>query len=107
VYINQGAVTDVVLDIRKNSKTYGQHFSIEITEQNPVAIYIPVGCAHGYLSKQNNTIVSYLQTSVYNNQCDKGIKWNSFGMNWNSNNQIITERDLSFLPFDKFKGTFL
>lgn len=99
VYLNQGKITDVVLDIRKSSPTYGRHFSIELNIKNPILIYIPIGCAHGYLSLEDDTMVTYLQTSCYNNACDKGIKYNSFGMKWNIKKPIISDRDLSFPDF--------
>jgi len=96
VYLNQGKILDVVLDIRKSSPTYGQHFSIKLNTEKPILIYIPIGCAHGFLSLENDTMVTYMQTSCYNNACDKGIKYNSFGINWKVENPIMSERDLSF-----------
>lgn len=99
VYLDNGKIIDVVLDIRKSSPTYGQHFTIKLNTDNPILVYIPVGCAHGFLSLEDNTIVTYLQTSVYNNICDKGIKYNSFKMNWGVENPIISERDLNFPDF--------
>ena len=96
VYVNQGAILDVVLDIRKKSTTYGQYFNIKIDISNPVVVYIPIGCAHGFLSLEYNTMVTYMQTSVYNQSCDKGIQYNSFGMDWGVNKPIISERDLVF-----------
>lgn len=99
VYLNQGKILDVVLDIRKLSPTYRQYFSIKLNTENPILIYIPVGCAHGFLSLEDHTMVTYLQTSCYNNECDKGIKYNSFGMNWGTENPIISERDISFPNF--------
>ena len=106
VFVNKGSIVDVVLDIRKNSKTFGQHFFTTITEDAPKLIYIPVGCAHGFLSLQNDTIVSYIQTSTYNKDCDNGIIWNSFGMDWGIENPIISPRDNLFDTFESFKSPF-
>ena len=99
VYLNQGKILDVVLDIRKSSPTYGQHYSIDLKPENPILVYIPVGCAHGFLSLEDQTLVTYMQATCYNNKCDKGIKYNSFGMDWGINVPIISERDLSFPDF--------
>jgi len=99
VYLNQGKIVDVVLDIRKNSSTYGQYFSIEITDESPVLIYIPVGCAHGFLSLEDHTMVTYMQTSCYDSNCDKGINYKSFGMDWEIDNPIISARDSGFPDF--------
>lgn len=106
VYLNQGKIIDVVLDIRKSSPTYGQHFSTELYTQNPILIYIPVGCAHGFLSMEDNTMVTYLQSSCYNNASDKGIKYSSFGMKWEIENPILSERDLCFPDFSETKLDF-
>ncbi len=96
VYVNQGSILDVILDIRKKSVTFGQYYKIEISTKDPILIYIPTGCAHGFLSLENNTMVTYLQTSCYNRLSDMGIKYNSFGMDWGNKSPIISERDLSF-----------
>lgn len=106
VYLNKGKIIDVVLDVRKSSPTYGQHFSIELSTENPISIYIPVGCAHGFLSLDDHTMVTYMQTSCYNNACDKGINYNSFGMTWGIENPIMSERDLSFPDFLKTNFNF-
>ena len=107
VYVNQGGIIDVVLDIRKESKTFGQHFCIEVSALHPKLIYIPIGCAHGFHSLQDNTIVSYMQTSVYDKDCDQGIKWDSFGMNWQVTRPVISNRDQAFDVFKKFKTPFV
>lgn len=99
VSLIQGEIIDVVLDIRQSSPTYGKYFSIRFNAKNPLLVYIPIGCAHGFLSLEDNTIVTYLQTSCFNNLCDKGIKYNSFGMNWGIENPILSDRDLGFLNF--------
>jgi len=106
VYLNQGAVTDVVLDIRKNSETFGKYFSIKLTEEEPVAIYIPIGCAHGFISHSDNSMVTYLQTSVYNAASDQGIRYDSFGMDWGISNPIISDRDLGFKTIEEYDSTF-
>jgi len=106
VYLNRGAIIDVVLDIRKTSPTYGQHFSIELDTANPILIYIPTGCAHGFLSLEDDSMVTYLQSSGYKKECDAGILWNSFGMEWKIENPIISERDNSFIKFKTFNSQF-
>ncbi len=97
---------DVILDIRKNSPTYGQHFTINLNCDKPILVYIPVGCAHGFLSLEDNTMVTYMQTSCYNKSCDMGIKYNSFGMEWDIENPIVSNRDLSFPGFSDTKYEF-
>ena len=106
VYINNGSIIDVVLDIRANSESFGKYFSIKLTAENPMALYIPVGFAHGFLSLEDNTILTYLQDSVYNKGSDTGIKWNSFGFDWETSKPIISERDLAFENLSNFNSPF-
>ncbi|MEI6883251.1 MAG: dTDP-4-dehydrorhamnose 3,5-epimerase family protein [Bacteroidota bacterium] len=106
VFVNNGSILDVVLDIRKDSKTFGKYFSVQITEDDPILVYIPIGCAHGFLSLENSTIVSYMQTTVYKKDCDVGIHYDSFGMDWKVRNPIISDRDKSFVNFTDFISPF-
>jgi dTDP-4-dehydrorhamnose 3,5-epimerase len=107
VYINQGSVKDVILDIRRNSPGYGKYLSLEISGVNPKLIYIPVGCAHGFLAQEDNTIVTYIQTSCYTGEYDTGIRFDSFGMEWNVSEPIISDRDRSFLKLSDFNSPFI
>ena len=106
VYLSNGKILDVILDIRKQSATFGKFFNIELTPENPVLIYIPIGFAHGFLSLKENSMVSYLQTSVYNAISDSGILWNSFGFDWPVTNPILSKRDMSFSQFSQFNNPF-
>ncbi|NLJ83235.1 MAG: dTDP-4-keto-6-deoxy-D-glucose epimerase [Bacteroidales bacterium] len=107
VFVNQGSIVDVVLDLRKHSPTYGQFFCCELDAKDGKVLYIPKGLAHGFCAKEDNTIVNYMQTSVYNKEHDQGILYNSFGFNWQVNQPILSERDLSFETFEQFKTPFL
>ena len=106
VYVVSGKITDVVLDLRKKSPTYGRYISEEMSSENRKAIYIPAGCAHGFLSLEDNSIVMYEQSSLYDHKADAGILWNSFGMNWGVTSPIISERDGSFTAFGSFDSPF-
>ena len=100
-----GEILDVVLDLRLSSKTFGKSFSIKLN--NKQSIFIPKGFAHGFLSLEENTIVTYLQSKVYNKETDKGIYYNSFGFNWNIVNPIINSRDEHLIDFNSFISPFL
>lgn len=99
VHVNRGKITDLVLDIRSNSKTFGKYFKIEVSSQDNFLIYIPVGCAHGFLSMEDDTMVTYMQNSVYNSELDQGVKYDSFGYDWGIDKPIVSERDLEFQKF--------
>ncbi len=106
VFVNQGSILDVVLDLRKTSSMYGKWFSCELNALNGLALYIPKGMAHGFCAKENNTIVNYMQTTVYAKEQDKGILYNSFGFDWQIEQPIVSERDLKFDSFQQFKTPF-
>ncbi len=106
VYVSYGKIIDVILDIRSNSKTYGKFISIELSSENCFIVYIPSGFAHGFLSLKNGTIVTYMQTSTYSPENDSGIKFDSFGMDWNVNEPILSKRDLGFVSFNNFESPF-
>jgi len=105
VYLTQGRITDVLLDIRKNSPTYKQYTVIELSA-HANALFVPKGVAHGFLSKQDNTIVVYNQSTVYSSEHDNGILWNSFGYDWGLENPILSDRDRSFKHLREFVTPF-
>ena len=106
VYVSCGKILDVVLDIRKESKTYGNYFSIELDSEKGEYLYIPKGFAHGFQSLEDNTIVNYAQTSCYNAENDCGIDAMSFGFDWHVNSPIRSGRDLTFPILDEFISPF-
>lgn len=93
VSVIQGSILDVVLDIRRDSLTYGNYFDIELNENNPVGLYIPKGCAHGYKVLKDDSITMYMATAVNSPKDDVGIRWDSFGYDWKIENPILSERD--------------
>lgn len=100
-----GEILDVVLDLRKSSKTYGKYFSVKLN--NNQTILIPNGFAHGFLSLEENTIITYLQSKVYNKENDKGIRYDSFGFDWNLINPVINARDQQLIKYNDFITPFI
>ena len=76
IRVVRGAVLDVVVDIRKDSPTFGKVVTVELSEQNKQQIFIPHGFAHGFLVLEDNTIFSYKCDAFYNPQCERGVRWN-------------------------------
>lgn len=107
IYATSGAILDAVLDIRKGSPTYGQYISIELSDKNNKMVYIPTGFAHGFLSLANNSCAIYLQTTMHSPKHDNGIRIDSFGMQWNIKNPIVSKRDQNFTTLKKFKTPFI
>ena len=108
VRVINGSVLDVVVDIRKNSPTYGQHFDIELNEKNKIQLWIPTGFAHGFLTLENNTIFSYKCTNYYNKQSEDCILWNDvdIGINWNIADPLLSEKDKLGKPLKRFESLF-
>lgn len=107
IYVPSGRINDVVLDIRKNSPTYGHYFSVELSGENGKILIIPKGLAHGFKSLEDNTNVTYMQTSCYAPNHDDGIHYNSFGFDWKIQNPQLSDRDLAFLPLEAFNSPFI
>ena len=106
VYCPHGAIMDVALDLRRQSPTYGQFFSAELSAENPKALFIPEGCAHGFKSLTEDAMTVYLVSSEYQRDADTGLLWNSFGLDWQCAHPVLSGRDRSFQAFDDFESPF-
>jgi dTDP-4-dehydrorhamnose 3,5-epimerase len=105
IYLTSGRITDVLLDLRKSSKTYKNYITIELAKHEN-ALLIPPGIAHGFLSLEDDTTVVYNQSAVYSREHDDGIHWNSFGYDWKVNKPLLSKRDRSFIEVENFDSPF-
>lgn len=103
VYVAKGEIVDVILDLRKTSNTYGKYFQVILSSNNNRSVYMEKGFAHGFKSNMNDTIAVYNVSTVYNKDSDCGIRYNSFGYNWNIDKPIVSDRDWGFISFDEFR----
>lgn len=105
VTVLKGKVFDVVVDLRKNSKTYGKIFTSILSEKNSTSIYVPPGFAHGFcgLSKENYVIYSCTKYRDKNNEV--GIMYNDVDLKikWPIKKPIISNKDKKNLSFKEFK----
>ncbi len=108
VRVISGSVLDVVVDIRKDSATYGDHFSIELDAIEHKMLWIPQGMAHGFLSLEANTVFSYKCTEYYHPEVEGCILWNDsdLAIEWNVKDPIISEKDKNGVAFNEFKSKF-
>lgn len=108
VRVIQGSVMDVAVDIRKNSSTYGEYFSIKLSGKNKTSIWIPPGFAHGFVTLEDDTIFTYKCTAVYNKESEGSIFWNDKDLNidWGMQNPIISEKDAVSPTFSILKSEF-
>lgn len=97
VRVLRGSVLDVAVDIRKDSSTYGQHFSIALTESNARSLWVPAGFLHGFLALEENTLFAYKVTGFYDKNGEIGVRWNDpdLGIAWpvGESQLILSDKD--------------
>lgn len=103
VRCERGAVHDVVLDLRPDSPTFMKHFAIELNQENVRALYIPAGCAHGFMTLVDDAEVHYMMTDVYRPELSDGVRFDdrAFGIHWPRRVTVIDERDRRYPDFDR------
>lgn len=108
VRVMKGAVLDVAVDIRKNSPTYGQWASIELTESNKWMYWVPPGFAHGFVTLEDNTVFFYKCTNVYNKESEGSILWNDpdLQINWGISDPLLSDKDKVSPLFRNFVSPF-
>ena len=108
VRVIKGAVLDVVVDIRRSSPTYGQSFSLELSDDNFLQLYIPPGFAHGFLTLSEEAVFTYKCTDYYRPEHEGGLAWNdrAFAIEWGIEDPILSEKDRNYAPFSVFQSPF-
>ncbi|WP_165021393.1 dTDP-4-dehydrorhamnose 3,5-epimerase [Dysgonomonas sp. ZJ279] len=87
----QGAVLDVVIDIRKSSPTFGEYVAVELTEDNKKQLFVPRGFAHGFLVLSDEAVFAYKVDNIYSPKHEASILWNdpTINIDWNINESEI------------------
>ena len=104
-----GNILDVAVDIRKNSKTYGKSFSVELSSENNKQLFVPKGFAHGFQVLSEDAIVNYKVDNFYNPKYDSGIIWNDkdLSIDWNQDiKPVLSKKDLKLDLFKNLKSPF-
>jgi len=111
VQVIKGKVLDVAVDIRKNSSTFGQYISVELSGENKKQLWIAPGMAHGFLALEDDTIFSYKCTNLYNPTAEGGLLWNDKFLNidWKLEENgikdpIVSEKDAKNVSWQEFVG---
>ena len=104
ISVISGRIFDIVLDCRKNSKTFGKYYTMNISSKDNVSLYIPEGFAHGFCSLTDNTILHYRNSNYRNKNYEIGILWKDRDLNikWPVKNPLISLRDKRNITFSKF-----
>lgn len=102
VRCTRGRIFDVVVDLRTGSDTFCQWVSAELSPDDQTALVVPAGCAHGYITLEDDSDVQYLMGARYAPELARGVRWNdpAFGINWPTAPTIITPRDAEYPDFD-------
>ncbi len=102
VRCTRGALFDVALDLRPDSPTFRQWVGVELSEASGRALYIPRGCAHGFLTLADATEVAYQMSAPYAPQAARGVRWDDpfFAVAWPGPVQVIAERDRDYPSVD-------
>ena len=98
VRCTSGSVYDVVVDLRDDSPTYRRWTGVELTAHNRRALYVPKGCAHGYLTLQDDTELTYAISQRHAPEAARGIRWDdpAFAIAWPAEPRVISARDASY-----------
>lgn len=95
VRCSRGAIYDVLVDLRRQSPTYGKWAGVTLSGDNGVMLYVPAGFAHGFQTLEDDTEVSYQMSTPYVPELARGIRWNdpTLRITWPSRDPILSDRD--------------
>ena len=108
VSVIKGAIFDVVLDLRKRSKTYGKCYSTILSGKNSTSLFIPAGFAHGFCGLEKENLILYGFTKYRSKKDEVGILWNddSLKIKWPIKKIIISSKDKNNITFEKYKNLY-
>jgi dTDP-4-dehydrorhamnose 3,5-epimerase len=110
IRVIEGRIFDVALDLRRNSKTYGRWFGLELDSESKTQLFIPKGFAHGFSVLSDYAIILYKTDNLYNRTAERGIALNDpdLGINWRTGNieTILSDKDLKNPPLREAENNF-
>lgn len=97
-----GRIWDVIIDLRPDSPTYLRHYGIELSAETGTGLYVPEGCAHGFVTLEDPTEVFYQVSAFYEPLAARGVRWNdpAFGISWPVSDPILHPRDAAYPDFN-------
>jgi dTDP-4-dehydrorhamnose 3,5-epimerase len=98
----RGSVFDVIVDLRPESPTYRRWFGTELNQDNATMLYVPEGCATGYLTLENDTEITYLTSEFYVPEAATGVRYDdpAFGIEWPDEITVLSDNDRSWPDFE-------
>ena len=108
VSVLKGKIYDVVLDLRKKSKTYGKYYVSILSEKNCTSLFVPQGFAHGFCGLEKENLVLYGMTNYRSKKNELGIIWNdkTIKIKWPIKKPIVSKKDKNNITFKKFKNLY-
>jgi dTDP-4-dehydrorhamnose 3,5-epimerase len=102
VRCTRGAVHDVIVDLRPGSPAFKRHLAVELSAENRRQLYVPPGCAHGYLTLEDSTEVCYQMSAFHAPEAAGGVRYDdpAFAIRWPLEVAVVSERDRSYPDFD-------
>lgn len=103
VHCVQGALYDVIIDLRPDSQSYCCYYGVKLNAENRSMLYVPEGFAHGFQTLEDNTVIYYMISEFYAPQYARGVRWNDpvFGISWPFSDPIISERDRQLPDYER------
>ena len=101
VRCTRGAIYDVVIDLRPNSPTFKEWVGVVLDPEKRNMLFVPTGCAHGFLTLEDEAEVLYQMSEFYNAEASRGVRWDdpAFQIAWPESVRIISERDRTYPDF--------
>lgn len=95
VHVTRGAVLDVVVDLRPESSTFGEHFKLRLDARDKEMLWVPPGFAHGFVALEDHTVFSYKCTAFYDPALERCIRWDDreLGIDWEVENPVVSAKD--------------
>lgn len=110
VRVLQGRATDVIVDARRGSPTFGAHHKQDLSADNRLQVFIPRGCLHGFITREPDTIVMYKVDNEYSLGNDRSIMWNDpeLGIDWELDGAepVVSQKDATALSWEAFDAPF-
>jgi dTDP-4-dehydrorhamnose 3,5-epimerase len=102
VRCTSGSVYDVVIDLRPPSPTYKRWVGVDLAADQRNMIYVPEGCAHGFLTLEDNTEIFYQMSEFYSPELARGVRWDdpAFQITWPGKVEVISDRDRTYADFE-------
>ena len=109
VSVIKGKIYDVVVDLRKGSKTYAKYYGVTLSDKNSTSLFVPVGFAHGFCSLDNESLVLYGMTNYRSKKNEVGILWNDkiIKIKWPVKKPLVSTRDKKNITLKQFNNLYL